>query len=81
MSHLSARNRPVEGLEATKLALNNKKFGLHSCRVSALTSAVNTGMFSQIRLQNLGRWANIESAARYFLPREQEQAKVGKERG
>ena len=32
-----------------------------------------SGKLSQLQLQNLGRWAQMESSARYFLPREKEQ--------
>jgi hypothetical protein len=54
-------NRPMScntarpGLEATKLAQNNEKFGLHSCRVGALTMAANTGKLTNMQLQKLGR--------------------------
>ena len=67
----------------TKIKTDEADFGLHSCRIGALTAAANSGKFSQLQLQNLGRWAQMESAARYFLPREKEQVKVkvGKELG
>ena len=63
----------------TKIKTDEADFGLHSCRIGALTAAANSGKFSQLQLQNLGRWAQMESAARYFLPREKEQVKVGKQ--
>ena len=56
-------------------------FGLHSFRVGALTAAANTGLFTPMQLQNMGRWAQLDSAARYFLPREKEKMKVGMELG
>ena len=68
-------------LEAVRVTQIKGDFGLHSCRIGALTTAANSGKFSQLQLQNLGRWARMESAARYFLPREREQVKVGKELG
>ena len=57
----------------TKIKTNEVDFGLHSCRVGALTAAANSGKFSQLQLQNLERWAQMNAAARYFLPREGEQ--------
>ena len=68
-------------MEATKIRKETDNFGLHSCRVGALTEAANSGKFSNLQLQNLGRWAQMDSAARYILPREKEQAKVGQELG
>ena len=49
--------------------------------MGALTAAANSGKFSQLQLQSMGRWAQMDSAARYFLPREKEKVKVGKELG
>ena len=77
----NARRCLLEAVKATKIKTESEDFGLHSCRVGTLTEAANSGKFSQLQLQNLGRWAQMESAARYFLPREKEQAKVGKELG
>ena len=79
ISYAVARKNLLEAVKMTKIKPTN--YGLHSCRIGALTAAANTGMFSQLQLQNLGRWAQMESAARYFLPREQEQVKVAKELG
>ena len=77
----TARRSLLEAVKVTKIKKETDNFGLHSCRVGALTEAANSGKFSQLQLQNLGRWAQMESAARYFLPREKEQAIVGKELG
>ena len=41
--------------------------------MSALMEAANAGKFSQLQLQNLERWAQMNAAARFFLPREREQ--------
>ena len=68
-------------LEAVRVTQIKGDFGLHSCRIGALTAAANSGKFSQLQLQNLGRWGKMESAARYFLPREKEQLEVVKELG
>ena len=65
----------------TKIKTDEADFGLHSCRIGALTAAANSGKFSQLQLQNLGRWPQMNSAARYFLPREKEQVIVRKELG
>ena len=81
ISYDVARKSLLEAVKATKIRKEDAEFGLHSCRVGALTAAANSGKFSQLQLQNLGRWAQMESAARYFLPREREQVKVGKELG
>ena len=81
ISYDVARRSLLEAVKATKIRKEDAEFGLHSCRVGALTAAANSGKFSQLQLQNLGRWAQMESAARYFLPREREQVKVGKELG
>ena len=64
-----------------KIKGQNGPFGLHSFRVGALTAAANTGQFSNMQLQSMGRWAQLDSAARYFLPREEEKCKVGLELG
>ena len=64
-----------------KIKVQNGPFGLHSFRVGALTAAANTGQFSNLQLQTMGRWAQLDSAARYFLPREEEKIKVGLEIG
>ena len=64
-----------------KIKVQNGPFGLHSFRVGALTAAANTGQFSNLQLQSMGRWAQLDSAARYFLPREEEKCKVGLELG
>ena len=81
ISYGVARKSLLEAVKMTKIKTEDADFGLHSCRVGALTEAANSGKFSQLQLQNLGRWAQMESAARYFLPREREQVKVGKELG
>ena len=81
ISYWVARKSLLEAVKMTKIKTDEADFGLHSCRVGALTEAANSGKFSQLQLQNLGRWAQMESAARYFLPREREQVKVGKELG
>ena len=47
--------------------------------MGALTTAANSGKFSQVQLQSMGRWARMDSAARYFLPREKEKVKVGRD--
>ena len=64
-----------------KIKVQNGPFGLHSFRVGALTAAANSGQFSNLQLQSMGRWAQLDSAARYFLPREEEKCKVGLELG
>ena len=79
ISYAVARKSLLEAVKVTKIKPAN--YGLHSCRIGALTAAANTGKFSQLQLQNLGRWAHMESAAYYFLPREQEQVEVVKELG
>ena len=38
-----------------KIKGQNGPFGLHSFRVGALTAAANTGQFSNIQLQAMGR--------------------------
>ena len=38
-----------------KIKKQNGPLGLHSFRVGALTAAVNTGLFSNIQLANMGR--------------------------
>ena len=81
ISYEAAKRSLLEAVEATKIRKETDNFGLHSCRVGALTEAANSGKFSNLQLQNLGRWAQMDSAARYFLPREKEQAKVGQELG
>ena len=53
----------------TKIKAAEADFGLHSCRVGALTEAANAGKFSQLQLQNLERWAQMNAAERFFLPR------------
>ena len=64
-----------------KIQVQDGPFGLHSFRVGALTAAANSGHFSNLQLQSMGRWAQLDSAARYFLPREEEKCKVGLELG
>ena len=81
ISYWVARKSLLEAVKMTKIKTDEADFGLHSCRVGALTAAANSGKFSQLQLQNLGRWAQIDSAARYFLPREREQVMVRKELG
>ena len=78
MSHDSARRSLLEAVKTTTSKNEEEHFGLHSCRVGALTEAANSGKFSEIQLQNIGRWAQMDLAAWYFLPREKEQGKVGK---
>ena len=79
----NARRSLLEAVKAAGIKIKNQEgvFGLHSFRVGALTAAANTGKFSNIQLQNIGRWAQLDSAARYFLPREKEKVKVGLELG
>ena len=79
----NARKSLLEAVKAAKIKIKNQDgvFGLHSFRVGALTAAANTGKFSSMQLQNLGRWAQLDSPARYFLPREREKVKVGMELG
>ena len=83
ISYDSARKALLDVVKAAKIKIKNQDgvFGLHSFRVGALTAAANTGMFSNMQLQNMGRWAQLDSAARYFLPREEEKKKVAMELG
>ena len=75
------RKALLDVVKAAKIKIKNQDgvFGLHSFRVGALTAAANTGMFTPMQLQNMGRWAQLDSAARYFLPREKDKMKVGME--
>ena len=79
----NARKSLLEVVKAAKIKIKNQVgvFGLHSFPVGALTAAANTGKFSNMQLQSMGRWAQLDSAARYFLPREREKVKVGMELG
>ena len=79
ISYDLARRSLLEAVKSTKIKTGEADFGLHSLRVGALTAAANSGKFAQLQLQNMGRWARMDSAARYFLPREKEKVKVGKE--
>ena len=83
ISYDNARRCLLEAVKAAKIKIQNQEgvFGLHSFRVGALTAAANSGKFSHLQLQNMGRWAQLDSAARYFLPREKEKVKVGMELG
>ena len=81
ISYDNARRCLLEAVKAAKIKTGEGVFGLHSFRVGALTAAANSGKFSQLQLQSMGRWAQMDSAARYFLPREKEKVKVGKELG
>ena len=53
----------------TKIKAAEAACGLHSCRVGALMEAANAGKFSELQLQNLELWAQMNDAARFFLPR------------
>ena len=83
ISYDNARNALLNAVKDAKIKIKgqNGPFGLHSFRVGALTAAANTGQFSNLQLQSMGRWAQLDSAARYFLPREEEKCKVGLELG
>ena len=83
ISYDNARCALLNAVKDARLKIKgqNGPFGLHSFRVGALTAAANTGQFSNIQLQSMGRWAQLDSAARYFLPREEEKCKVGLELG
>ena len=81
ISYDNARSALLNAVKDARIKIKgqNGPFGLHSFRVGALTAAANTGQFSNIQLQSMGRWAQLDSAARYFLPREEEKCKVGLE--
>jgi hypothetical protein len=83
ISYDNARKALLSAVKAAKIKIKvqNRVFGLHSFRVGAPTAAANTGQFTHMQLQNMGRWAQLDSAARYFLPREEEKMKVGMEIG
>ena len=83
ISYDSTRKALLNVVKAAKIKIKMQDgvFGLHSFRVGALTAAANTGLFTHMQLQNMGRWAQLDSAARYFLPREAEKTKVGMELG
>ena len=83
ISYDSTRKALLNVVKAAKIKIKMQDgvFGLHSFRVGALTAAANTGLFTPMQLQNMGRWAQLDSAARYFLPREKEKMKVGMELG
>ena len=78
ISYDNARKALLNAVKGAKIKIKvqNGAFGLHSFRVGALTAAANTGQFSNLQLQTMGRWAQLDSAARYFLPREEEKSKV-----
>ena len=83
ISYDSTRKALLNVVKAAKIKIKMQDgvFGLHSFRVGALTAAANTGLFTPMQLQNMGRWAQLDSAAHYFLPREKEKMKVGMELG
>ena len=83
ISYDNARKALLNAVKGAKIKIKvqNGPFGLHSFRVGALTAAANTGQFSNLQLQSMGRWAQLDSTARYFLPREEEKCKVGLELG
>ena len=70
VSYDNARCALLNAVKETKIKIKgqNGPFGLHSFRVGALTAAANTGQFSNIQLQAMGRWAQLDSAARYSWP-------------
>ena len=72
ISYDNARKALLNAVKGAKIKIKgqNGAFGLHSFRVGALTAAANTGQFSNLQLQSMGRWAQLDSAARYFLPRD-----------
>ena len=53
ISYAVARRNLLEAVKMTKIKPAN--YGLHSCRIGALTAAANTGKFSQLQLQT---WAD-----------------------
>ena len=69
ISYDNARNALLNAVKDAKIKIKgqNGPFGLHSFRVGALTAAANTGQFSNIQLQSMGRWTNIENPG-YFPP-------------
>jgi hypothetical protein len=83
ISYDNARRALLNAVKEAKIKIKvqDGPFGLHSFRVGALTAAANSGHFSNFQLQSMGRWAQLDSAARYFLPREEEKCKVGLELG
>jgi hypothetical protein len=83
ISYDSTRKALLNVVKAAKIKIKMQDgvFGLHSFRVGALTAAANSGQFTPMQLQNMGRWAQLDSAARYFLPRKKKKMKVGMELG
>ena len=63
ISYDNARKALLDAVKAAKIKIKvqNGVFGLHSFRVGALTAAANTGQFSNMQLQNMGRWAQLGS--------------------
>ena len=57
ISYDNARNALLNAVKDAKIKIQgqNGPFGLHSFRVGALTAAANTGQFSNIQLQAMGR--------------------------
>ena len=80
MSYNTARdflNKAVKEIENQEdVSGRCNKLSMHSFRIGALTEAANSGRFTQLQLLKLGRWAKMESAARYFLPKEKNMLEI-----
>ena len=57
ITYSTARRTLLAAVKAAdiKIKTQNGPLGLHSFRVGALTAAVNTGLFSNMQLANMGR--------------------------
>ena len=53
-----------------------KKFGMHSYRVGAATSAFASGQMSDTSLQMVGRWNSGATPKTYIVPTEEERGKM-----
>ena len=54
------------------------KFGLHSFRIGAVSTALSSGKLLEVEVQKAGRWKNSETVKSYFVASEADMCKFSK---
>ena len=54
------------------------KFGLHSFRIGAVSTALGSGKLLEVEVQKAGRWKNSETVKSYYVATEAEMCKFSK---
>ena len=79
ISSSNARKKLKETLVIVGLSVDYAdKFGLHSFRIGAVSTALGSGKLLEVDVQKAGRWKSSETVKSYFVATEQDMCKFSR---